>query len=485
MALSKEKAYYKAVRRAVSSVSSTATLKEKLAVIIRGTAQAMKAGASIVLLDSGRRKLVHSASWGLPQYYLRKGLLDAKKSLSEVITGQLVVITDVAKDSRVQYPEIAAQAGITSILGVPVMLDGLAIGSIRVYSRQPDEFSNQDIGFVTAMSSLAAVAINSHRLQEGVEKTDAGVGPPALQQARSVVFAHPSEGEFARILDFYNIEWVYEPRSFPLERQDKRVTEMFTPDFYLPALDLYVELTTMRQSLVTKKNRKLRRLRELYPGVKITLLYKNDYDRLLAKYGCGPLAQTRARGIRRVLYSAAEIDSRVRALAEKISSDYAGRRPILVGVQRGFLCFMADLIRQITVPLDLDFMAISYYTGGDKSAVRITKDMELNIAGRHVIMVEDIVDTGMTLNYILSHLRARGPASLSVCTLLDRRVRRIVDVPLGYVGFEVPDEFVVGYGLDFREEYRNLPFIGIPGIEVPAAGGAGRQGDESGAELPK
>jgi hypoxanthine phosphoribosyltransferase len=126
---------------------------------------------------------------------------------------------------------------------------------------------------------------------------------------------------------------------------------------------------------------------------------------------------------------------------------------------------MADLIRQMTIPLEVEFMAISYYSPEDSSVVKITKDMDLNVAGRHVIMVEDIVDTGMTLNYMLNYLKARGPASLAVCTLLDKRVRRIVDVPLGYIGFEVPDEFVVGYGLDYDQEYRNLPFIGILGAE--------------------
>ena len=140
-----------------------------------------------------------------------------------------------------------------------------------------------------------------------------------------------------------------------------------------------------------------------------------------------------------------------------------GKRPILVGVQRGFLCFMADIIRQITIPMDMDFIAISYYSGSDNSVVKITKDMDLNMSGRHVIMIEDIVDTGITLNYLLSHLKAREPASLAICTLLDRRIRRIVDLPLDYIGFEVPDEFVVGYGLDYREEYRNLPFIRYPG----------------------
>ncbi len=137
----------------------------------------------------------------------------------------------------------------------------------------------------------------------------------------------------------------------------------------------------------------------------------------------------------------------------------------MVGVLRGVFCFMADLVRQMNIPADVDFMAISYYSGGESSAVKITKDMDLNIANRHVIMVEDIVDTGMTLNYTINHLKAGEPASLGVCTLLDKRVRRIVDVPLDYIGFEVPDEFVVGYGLDYKEEYRNLPFIGVLGPE--------------------
>ena len=470
MALSRERTYYKAVRRAVAALNSSTSVKEKLEVIVRGTARSMKAGTSLVLLDANRKKLIHSSSRGLPQFYLRKGVLDADVSLSEVITGQPVIIPEVAEDSRIQFPEIAAKAGIVSIVGIPVMLGGQAVGSLRIYTKERSEFSNRDINFVTTMANMAALAISGglslgEGEEAGVIKRGDLVEATPLRKARAVTFAHPSEEEFARILDFYNIEWVYEPRSFLLRREGERATEMFTPDFYLPGLDLYLELTTLKQSLVTEKNRKLRRLRELYPEVKVTLLYKKDYDHLLAKYGAGPLAQTRAHGISRVLYATSEINERVRALAGQISRDYADRRPVLVGVQRGFLCFMADLIRQITIPIDLDFMAISYYGGDDNSVVKITKDMDLNVAGRHVIMVEDIVDTGMTLNYILNHLRARGPASLSVCTLLDRRARRILDVPLDYIGFEVPDEFVVGYGLDYREEYRNLPFIGIPRIE--------------------
>jgi bifunctional protein TilS/HprT len=467
--VNKERDYYKATRRAVAAINSPSPLKIRLDAIVRNIARPMKSGASLILLDSTRSKLVHSSSHGLPQFYLRKGVLDASKSLCEVNTGQPVQIIDAGSDSRMQYPEMATKAGIASILGVPVMSGGHSVGSIRVYTRERYEFSAQDIAFVITMANLAAATLSSGPFRQKVE-VDApdsltAVEASAIRQARSVTFAHPSEGDFARILDFYNIEWVYEPRSFPLRWDGETVTEMFTPDFYLPGLDLYVELTTLKQSLVTHKNRKLRRLKELHPEVKITLLYKNDYDRLLAKYGCGPLAQTRAHSISRVLYSAAEIDNRVRELAGQISSDYANRRPLLVGVQRGFICFMADLIRQITIPIDIDFMAISYYSGESDSAVRITKDIVLNVIGRHVLMVEDIVDTGITLSYILNHLRARGLASLAVCTLLDRRARRLVDIRLDYVGFEVPDEFVVGYGLDYKEEYRNLPFIGIPTLK--------------------
>ena len=273
-------------------------------------------------------------------------------------------------------------------------------------------------------------------------------------------FAHPSEAEFAHILDFYAVEWEYEPTSFPIEWDGDRVTGMFTPDFYLPQLDLYVELTTLKQSLVTKKNRKLRRLRELNPDINIRLLYRRDFHRLLAKFGFGPLANSETPVIDRVLLETSQITARTAELGREISRDYRGKKPVLVGVLRGVICFMADLMRQISVPMSVDFMSISYYGNGD-STVKITKDLDMELENRHVLMVEDIVDTGMTLRYLLNYLRQKNPASLEVCTLLDKRARRLTDSTLKYVGFEIPDEFVVGYGLDYMEEYRNLPFIGI------------------------
>ncbi len=274
-------------------------------------------------------------------------------------------------------------------------------------------------------------------------------------------FVHPSEEEFARILDFYRIKWVYEPKSFPLRWDGDRITEMFTPDFYLPGMDLYVELTTMKQSLVTRKNRKLRELRELYPDVNIRLLYRKDYQNLLEKYGYRALTPTTLENIDHILLSAEEIQRRVQDLAVQLSQDYAGQEVRLVGILKGVAFFMTDLMRRLTVPVSTDYMFITKYTrnGSDSDAVRILKDLDQPIEGEHLLLVEDIVDTGFTLRYILSYLRARKPASLRVCSLLDKRARRLVDVPLDYVAFEIPDEFVVGYGLDYRELYRNLPYI--------------------------
>ena len=168
--------------------------------------------------------------------------------------------------------------------------------------------------------------------------------------------------------------------------------------------------------------------------------------------------------IARVLYSETQIQERIRALAAQISRDYSRVTPLLVSVLKGALYFMADLTRAVTIPITIDFMAITSY--GDETtpsgAVRLIKDLDEKITGRHVLLVEDIIDTGLTADYLLRTLRARDPASLRICTLLDKTARRIVDtLPIEYRGFEIPDAFVVGYGLDYRQLYRNLPFIGV------------------------
>jgi bifunctional protein TilS/HprT len=462
--------YYSALQQITRVANSALGFRRICNSIAKSAAVAVKAnGCRILSLNPQKEYLITVGAYGLSDLYLKKGPLDVHKSLPDILDGKVVFIADATKDERVQYPEIALAQGISSILGIPVLQKGEAIGEIRIYTREPRQFSEGDKSFLLSVADVCAVIFERaelHQLLEQDYKTSekrrksSRVSSLPAPTLRPTSFAHPSEEDFAKLLDFYCIEWLYEPRSFPLRWKGGKIAEMFTPDFYLPELDLYVELTTLKQHLLTEKNRKLRQLRELYPEVNIRLLNKSDFLKLLAKYGYGPLGEAKVEGIDRVLYSHARIQRRVRTLARHISHDYAGQRLVLIGILKGVVCFMADLMQHLSVPVTLDFMAISYY-GGDGQVVKITRDLDSSITGQHVLMVEDIVDTGMTLNYILSHLSAHNPASLRVCTLLDKRARRLINLPLDYVGFEVPDEFVVGYGLDYKGQYRNLPFIGI------------------------
>ena len=278
-----------------------------------------------------------------------------------------------------------------------------------------------------------------------------------------VEFAHPSEQEFARFLDYYRIRWVYEPVSFPIAWEGTNVSEMFTPDFYLPEQDLYIELTTMKQSLVTPKNRKVRMLRELYPELNVRLLYRKDYQHLLAKAGYGSTIEVqnlRKQDIGAIVISPVELETRIKALARNISRDYRDQSLVVVGMLKGVTFFLADLARGIKVPFVIDYLDLRRYAGAQPhDRVRIARDIDYPIKGRHVLLVEDIVNTGLTLDYVLSELRGREPASIEVVTLLDRPLRRLAKVPIRYVGFQIPNDYVVGYGLDYRELYRNLPFI--------------------------
>ncbi len=169
-----------------------------------------------------------------------------------------------------------------------------------------------------------------------------------------------------------------------------------------------------------------------------------------------------------VLMSEAQIQGRVRQLGRQLTADYTEKDPLLVGILSGSFPFIADLVRAMNLPLAVDFMAVSSY--GDRTSssgvVRILKDLNSSIAGRHVVIVEDIVDTGLTLDYLYQNLQTRHPASLKVCALLDKREARKREVEVDYVGFHCPNEFVVGYGLDYRGRYRNLPFIGVLKPEV-------------------
>jgi hypoxanthine phosphoribosyltransferase len=176
------------------------------------------------------------------------------------------------------------------------------------------------------------------------------------------------------------------------------------------------------------------------------------------------------RAVAEILVDADTLSGRITELGDEISADYEGRDLLLIGVLKGAVFFMADLMRHLTVPCELDFMAISSYGAATDSSgvVRILKDLDINIEGRDVLVVEDIIDSGLTLSYLMRNLRARRPASLEICALLTKPARREIDIPVRYVGFEIPNRFVVGYGLDFAERYRNLPYVGVLQEDVEA-----------------
>jgi hypoxanthine phosphoribosyltransferase len=171
-----------------------------------------------------------------------------------------------------------------------------------------------------------------------------------------------------------------------------------------------------------------------------------------------------ATDVEQVLVSEEQIAAKVAELGAMVSADYAGRELTLVSVLKGSLPFMADLMRAITIPVRIDLMEVSSYGGlttESSGLVRILKDLSASIDGRDVLLVEDIIDTGLTLNYLLRYLRGKNPRSLRICALLDKPARRLVDIPIDYIGFTIPDQFVVGYGLDYGELYRNLRYVGV------------------------
>ncbi len=163
----------------------------------------------------------------------------------------------------------------------------------------------------------------------------------------------------------------------------------------------------------------------------------------------------------------ADVDARIRQLAEKISSDYAGKELHLICILKGSVFFTCELSKRLTVPVTMDFMSLSSYGDGTKTSgvVRLVKDLDESIENKDVLVIEDIIDSGRTLSYLMKNLKQRRPASLRLCTLLDKPERRVKKVKVDYIGFEIPDEFVVGYGLDYAQKYRNLPYIGVVELE--------------------
>lgn len=171
--------------------------------------------------------------------------------------------------------------------------------------------------------------------------------------------------------------------------------------------------------------------------------------------------------IQKVLLTEERIKTRIAELGQELAADYAGKTPVFVGLLKGVMIFYADMVRATQISCQMDFMCVSSYSGTDTTGViKLRKDVDTDLRGRHVVILEDIVDSGLTLNYILEHLKSKEPASVRICALLDKPSRRKLPVELDYVGFTIPNEFVVGYGLDYNEVYRNLPFIGVLKPEI-------------------
>lgn len=172
--------------------------------------------------------------------------------------------------------------------------------------------------------------------------------------------------------------------------------------------------------------------------------------------------------VKEILYSEAALSERVNELAQEIQSDYTGKELLVIGVLKGASIFMGDLIRKIELPIQIDFIAASSYGSSTESSgvVKIVKDLDYSIEGKHVLIIEDIIDTGLTLKYLEENFLSRKPASLEICTLLDKPERRKVEIGVKYIGYKIPDEFIVGYGIDFAERYRNLPYIATLKPEV-------------------
>ncbi len=166
-------------------------------------------------------------------------------------------------------------------------------------------------------------------------------------------------------------------------------------------------------------------------------------------------------GVKKILFSTQTIRNRVKELSTRISEDYRDKHPVLISVLKGTMYFTADLTRELDIPVNIDFMSIGVYPDLTKNTgiVRINKDLDMNITGRHVLMIEDIINTGLTIGYLVQNMEARRPASIKICTLLNNPSKRLVNIPLEYVGFEVPDVLMVGYGIDYNQEYRHLPYI--------------------------
>ncbi|MGH2613798.1 MAG: hypothetical protein ACRDJC_01040 [Thermomicrobiales bacterium] len=306
--------------------------------------------------------------------------------------------------------------------------------------------------------------------QEGAEPTQEPLPPLRwLLQPDDRRFAHPAEVQLARLLTFYGLRWAYEPTTFALRwGRDGRPEEFVTPDFYLPDHDLYLELTTMRQRLVTRKNRKFRLLREHYPNVRVRMLYLRDFERLQDVYGTS--GGDRDARIGAILFDEQDVENRVAELARQLIAGWGMRpvserqqRPLLLGVGAGserFLGLLAEKVQDRGVAIDVDRVGITTLTGETLATrARLSRVPAEPVTGRQVVLAQEVLSSGLSAAFLATWLRRHGAVSTEVCALLNREAARIVDVPMACHGFAAPDVALGGFGLSRRVEYRDLPFI--------------------------
>ncbi len=279
-------------------------------------------------------------------------------------------------------------------------------------------------------------------------------------------FAHPAEYDLARILTFFGLRWAYEPTTFTLPAlPDGRPVARFTPDFYLPDYQLYLELTTMRQRLVTRKNSKVRRLLTTYPNVRIKLVYRRDFLRLMCCYR-GALKQATERDVIGAFARADEIDARIAELAQAIASRLSGGRPALLSLGPGATRFgrsLTDKLNRHGAQSDLHRIAMSrHVTDEQRVRVRLSHALSgVDLSARDVLLVTDVVSSGLTLAHVQRWLHRRGARRVVTCTLLDRPAARLIDANVDLSGFIAPNDVLVGFGLQLRPDLADLPYIGV------------------------
>lgn len=292
-----------------------------------------------------------------------------------------------------------------------------------------------------------------------------------LMQPDDSRFAHPAESHLSHLLTFYGIRWSYEPTTFAVRwGPNGEPLQFVTPDFYLPDHDCYLELTTMRQRLVTRKNRKFRLLRQHYPNVNVRILYLRDFERLRRTYGQGNLQAPAVLGD--IVYDGQQLDRRIQELAAEYMDLRASQateeravRPLLLGLGRGSQTFLEALSGQVRahgVPVDHDRIVLSTPDAPENTRrVRVERAPRTTITNRPVTLVQEVLSSGLSAAYVKTWLLRRGASSVDICTLLDRDVARILDIPVALRGFSAPDVTLAGFGLSRRGEFRDLPHVAV------------------------